>query len=146
MVVVLPDAVDGLPAVLDKLAQKGVLEDVFAMSPPGQDVDVDMPKFEVKSKFNLKNVLVKEGVSSIFNQQAEGIVKGQGLEVSEVFQEAFVKVDEEGATAGAFTGLVLVATSLLSEPPPPLPFKVDRPFLYAILHQDIVLFAGTYTH
>ncbi|XP_013137530.1 PREDICTED: antichymotrypsin-1-like [Papilio polytes] len=146
MVIVLPDAVDGLSAVLDKLAQKGMLEDVFAMSPPGQDVDIDMPKFEVKSKFNLKNVLVKEGLSSIFNQPAEEIVKGQGVEVSEVFQEAFVKVDEEGATAGAFTGVVLVATSLLSQPPPPLPFKVDRPFLYAILHQDIVLFVGTYTH
>ncbi|CAK1584226.1 unnamed protein product [Parnassius mnemosyne] len=146
MIVVLPDAVDGLPAVLEKLSQKGILEDVFALSPAGRDVYLDMPKFEVKSKFNLKSILNKEGVGGIFSEDAPGIVKGQGVKVSEVFQEAFVKVDEEGATAGAFTGVLFVATSALLEPPQPLQFKVDRPFLYMILNEDIVLFAGAYSH
>ncbi|XP_068620167.1 antichymotrypsin-1-like [Battus philenor] len=146
MIVVLPDAVDGLPAVIDKLSQNGILENVFDMEPQGTDVDLDMPKFDVNSRFSLKSILQKEGVNGIFDEEATGIVKGQGVAVSDVFQEAFVKVDEEGATAGAFTGYVLVATSLDSEPPPPLQFKVDRPFLYAILYEDIVLFTGTYTH
>ena len=44
-------------------------------------------------------------MSSIFHKPADGIVKDHGVVVDKVFQEAFVKVDEEGATAGAFTGI-----------------------------------------
>ncbi|XP_068620631.1 antichymotrypsin-1-like [Battus philenor] len=146
MIVVLPDAVDGLPAVMDKLAQKGILENVFAMRTPGREIDLDMPKFDVKSKNHLKSILMKEGVTGIFLNGARGVVKDKSLLVSKVFQEAFVKVDEEGATAGAFTGIVLLPISTNSKPPSPIQFKVDRPFLYAILHKDVVLFVGTYTH
>ena len=45
------------------------------------------------------------GVSSIFMTESNGIVKDRGVKVDNAFQEAFVKVDEEGATAGAFTGM-----------------------------------------
>lgn len=44
------------------------------------------------------------GISKIFKEGADGIVKSDTVVVSKAFQEAFVKVDEEGATAGAFTG------------------------------------------
>ncbi|XP_046970433.1 antichymotrypsin-1-like [Vanessa cardui] len=146
MIVVLPNEVDGLPGVLEKVATQGLLENVFRMYPAGAEVDLDMPKFETRSKINLNDVLSKVGVSGIFKNAASGIVKERGVRVSKALQEAFVKVDEEGATAGAFTGLVAVPMSSWSRPPPPIPFKVDRPFLYAILNDDIVLFVGTYTH
>lgn len=45
-------------------------------------------------------------MSSLFNEGAGSIVKEAAVKVSKVFQEAFIKVDEEGATAGAFTGLL----------------------------------------
>lgn len=37
----------------------------------------------------------------------------------------------------------------LSKPavvPAPINYKVDHPFLYLILHQDKIIFIGTYTH
>ncbi|KOB65662.1 Chymotrypsin inhibitor CI-8A [Operophtera brumata] len=80
MVVVLPNEVDGLPLVLEKAAQKGLMDDVFNLSPSGRDVNFQIPKFEIETKLDLNELLPK------------------------AFQEAFVKVDEEGATAGAFTG------------------------------------------
>lgn len=43
-------------------------------------------------------------MSKIFSEPAPGIVKDDTVVVSEAFQEAFFKADEEGATAGAFTG------------------------------------------
>ncbi|CAH2241015.1 jg4085 [Pararge aegeria aegeria] len=146
MIVVLPNDIDGLSAVLDNVAQKGLIGEVFRMYPAGTHVDFYMPKFEIKSKLNLNELLPKVGVSRIFEEAATGIVKGQGVVVARGFQEAFVKVDEEGATAGAFTGFVAVPVSALSRPPKPITFKVDRPFLFAILHDDIVLFTGTYSH
>lgn len=146
MIVVLPNEIDGLPEVLKKVSEKGLLENVFQLSPPGADLDFDMPKFEIRSKINLNSILPNVGVASIFQNGSTGIVKESSVVVSKALQEAFVKVDEEGATAGAFTGIVAVEVSSVSEPPKPIPFKVDRPFLFAILHDDIVLFAGTFAH
>ncbi|CAH2089264.1 unnamed protein product [Euphydryas editha] len=146
MIVVLPNDIDGLPEVLKKTSEKGLLENVFRMHPVGAELLLDMPKFEIRSKIDLNSILQKVGVPSIFRSGSTGIVKESSVVVSKALQEAFVKVDEEGATAGAFTGIFAVPTSSLSQPPKPIPFKVDRPFLYAILHDDIIVFAGTYAH
>ncbi|XP_072942448.1 antichymotrypsin-1-like [Epargyreus clarus] len=146
MIIVLPDEKDGLPAVVEKLAQRGILEDVFNLRPAGRKIAFEMPKFEIKSSHNLKDILPKVGVSRMFTEGASGVVREAPVRVSSAFQEAFVKVDEEGATAGAFTGFIMTFYSSDSVPPPPLPFKVDRPFMFAILYEDIVLFTGTYTH
>lgn len=59
MVVVLPNEVDGLPSVLEKAAEKGLLNDVFRLSPAGSDVDLDMPKFDIKSKLDFNVILPK---------------------------------------------------------------------------------------
>lgn len=146
MVVVLPEKLDGLPSVLEKAAEKGLLDDVFRLQPARRDVNLEIPKFEVKSGLDLNNLLPKIGVSKIFDEPAPEIVKGDSVTVSKAFQEAFIKVDEEGATAGAFTGIVAVPTSSISRPPPPMDYKVDHPFAYLILHEDKIIFAGTYTH
>ncbi|XP_072942447.1 antichymotrypsin-1-like [Epargyreus clarus] len=147
MVIVLPDEKDGLPAVVEKLAQRGILEDVFSLRPaPKRKIALEMPKFEINSKHNLNDILPKVGVSRMFTEGATGLVREAPVRVAKAFQEAFVKVDEEGATAGAFTGFISVPLSALYVPPPPIEFKVDRPFMFAILHEDIVLFTGTYTH
>ncbi|CAB3229087.1 unnamed protein product [Arctia plantaginis] len=145
MIVVLPNEVDGLPSVLEKAAEKGLLSDVFRLRPAGRQVDLDMPKFEIRTKINFNDILPKVGVSKLFSEGAAGIVKNTSVRVSKVFQEAFIKVDEEGATAGAFTGGITVASSSWSTPPPPMKFTVDHPFLYVILHEDKILFAGTFS-
>lgn len=44
------------------------------------------------------------GVSRIFEEFAEGIVKDDSARVHKIFQEAYVKVDEKGAIATAATG------------------------------------------
>lgn len=85
------------------------------------------------------------GVSSMFSEPATGIVENVPVKVSKTFQEAFIKVNEEGATAGAFTGAVWVFLSASSRPPTPMKFTVDHPFMYAILYEDKILFAGTYS-
>ncbi|XP_052743846.1 antichymotrypsin-1 [Bicyclus anynana] len=146
MIIILPKEIDGLQSVLDKVAQKGLLEDVFKMNFANTEVILDLPKFEIRSKLNLNELLPKVGVSRIFNEPAPGLVSDTKLIVSRALQQAFITVDEEGASAGAFTGVVGVPVSADSRPPPPIHFKADHPFLFAILHDDVVLFAGTYSH
>ncbi|CAK1584197.1 unnamed protein product [Parnassius mnemosyne] len=146
MVVILPNEVDGLSSVLEKVAEKGLLDDVFALSPAGREINLYLPKFEIRSKLDFTQILPKLGVTRIFSDGAPGIVKERDVTISEFFQEAIVKVDEEGATAGAFTGAIAVPVSSNSKPPKPMDFIVDHPFLFAILHEDVVLFTGIYTH
>lgn len=72
-------------------------------------LDNQCSNIEEKKKDGIhnKNVGFQVGVSKLFNEGAPGIVKGVPVKVSKAFQEAFIKVDEEGATAGAFTGLLI---------------------------------------
>ncbi|XP_035434842.2 antichymotrypsin-1 isoform X6 [Spodoptera frugiperda] len=146
MVIVLPNEIDGLPSVLEKAAEKGLLDEVFKLQPAGSDVELELPKFDIKSKLDFNEILPKLGISKLFEEPALGVVQDQSVVVSKAFQEAFIKVDEEGATAGAFTGLIAFGASLNYEPPPPPKFIVDHPFLYMILNEDKIIFAGTYTH
>ena len=44
-----------------------------------------------------------------------------------------------------FAGFVLEVDSFVSQPPETVKFAVDRPFLYSIVFEDQILFAGTYT-
>ncbi|KAJ0174292.1 hypothetical protein K1T71_010438 [Dendrolimus kikuchii] len=143
MVIVLPDEIDGLPKVLAKATETGLLNDVFNLAPANTEVILDLPKFEVKNRLDLNDLLPKLGVSKMFEEGATGIVENDTVVVSQAFQKAFVKVDEEGATAGAFTGYIMVAISEPPQYPPSITFKVDHPFLYLILHQDKILFTGT---
>ncbi|XP_035434838.2 antichymotrypsin-1 isoform X1 [Spodoptera frugiperda] len=144
MVIVLPNEIDGLPSVLEKAAEKGLLDEVFKLQPAGSDVELELPKFDIKSKLDFNEILPKLGISKLFEEPALGVVQDQSVVVSKAFQEAFIKVDEEGATAGAFTGLTIMPISLNLTPPRRIPFKVDHPFLYLVLHEDQILFAGTY--
>jgi serine protease inhibitor len=52
-----------------------------------------------------------------------------GARIDWVRQDVFVEVNEEGTEAAAVTSIGVVPTSA---PPPPLPFVVDRPFVFAI--------------
>ncbi len=45
----------------------------------------------------------------------------------------FLKVDEEGAEAAAFTVVQLVDECAMCDPPPPITFLVDHPFFFCIL-------------
>lgn len=58
-IIALPNEVDGLDGLMEKVAERGLLEDVFKMYPAGAEVILDMPKFEIKSKLDLNELLPK---------------------------------------------------------------------------------------
>ncbi len=62
--------------------------------------------------------------------------------ISEARQHVYLDVDEKGTEAAAVTSLTLV--TLRSVPPPPIPFYVDRPFLFALRDErtGVMLFVG----
>lgn len=110
------------------------------------NMDISLPKWEYRSKFELNPALASMGMPDAFNPAVadfSGIDGTRDLFVQGILHEAFVKVNEAGTEATAATGVVLGIKSL-SLPPPPQVVKVDRPFIYVIrdIQTKIILFVG----
>jgi serpin B len=104
---------------------------------------LNMPKFEEKHKYYLKNALYNLGMQSMFTSpDLTGIfINSNNLAVDEVIQGTFISVDETGAEAAAVTviGMWESAEPMVSE------FTFDHPFIYAIQDAEThaIIFIGT---
>lgn len=107
-------------------------------------LNVSLPKFKMTvGSFSLTPGLKALGMQQAFTDGADfsGIATGIPLSISDVVQKAFIAVDEKGTEAAAATGVIVGTTSLPVDPP--IPFHVDRPFLFFIRDQNgAVLFSG----
>jgi serpin B len=106
-------------------------------------LDVQLPKFKMKvGSFSLTQGLKALGMKEMFTDQADlsGISVDQALMITEVLQQAFIAVDENGTEAAAATAVIGGVTSVA---PAKTPFIVDRPFLFFIRDDNgSVLFSG----
>ena len=107
-------------------------------------VNLGVPRFDVKEKTDLKDVLLKMGVTDAFD--AEKADFSPLSELPEVFlskaeHAAALSVDEEGVTGAAYTDLGLCGGGM--PPEKTVDFILDRPFLFAVTARDgSILFAG----
>lgn len=117
-----------------------------------REVDVLLPKFEMRSHLNLKKNLSEMGGMSAFDKQNADfdkmIVKNPAafrIYLSEIYHDAWIDVDEEGTEAAAATSTVHFSIGC-SAPfdLPPVQFHADHPFLFMIVHNQSrsILFAG----
>jgi len=109
---------------------------------PGE-IDLRMPKFTAENTLELNEPLQQLGMTAAFSRGADfsKISSDKDLFVSKILQKTYIAVDEVGTEATAVTGGAFGVTSL---PPPPFPFHADRPFLYAIVKGDSILFLGRF--
>lgn len=141
MVFVLPD--EGVtPESL--LQREGFLAELTECD-DGARMVWSVPKFDVKSSVELKDVLRALGVADAFDADKADfapLTDGDAV-VSSVMQAARVKIDEEGVEAAAYTE-ISVNDSAPMEPPSVVEMNLNRPFLFAIFDgNDVPLFIGT---
>lgn len=141
MVFVLPD--EGVtPESL--LQREGFLAELTECD-DGARMVWSVPKFDVKSSVELKDVLRALGVADAFDADKADfapLTDGDAV-VSSVMQAARVKIDEEGVEAAAYTE-ISVNDSAPMEPPSVVEMNLNRPFLFVIFSDDDVpLFVGT---
>lgn len=107
-----------------------------------QKVQVSMPRFEVKNKFKLNNMLQAMGMELPFAESADftGMSDSRPLFIGFVQHDTYVRVDEEGTEAAAVTTTGMYTTSL----PQIKIFNVNKPFYFVIREKSsgIVLFMG----
>merc|ERR1711942_406671 len=77
------------------------------------DIQLRMPKFKLKSKFNAADILKNLGARDVFTAEAEldKMVEGGPIGVGKVIHEAVVEVSEEGTKGAAATGVEIVLFS-----------------------------------
>jgi len=102
---------------------------------------LELPRFELRSRYRLNQALQTLGMTRIFKQQSAqltgmfaappGVAKPGGFFISAVLQSTYWKVDEAGAEAAAVTAIG-VTTSAMRRPPAPFSMIIDRPFFCAI--------------
>ncbi|NHN59229.1 MULTISPECIES: serpin family protein [Halorussus] len=109
-------------------------------------VEMSVPRFEFRSKLKLAKRLAAMGMPTAFTRNADfdGMAEGdadENLQLGSVLHEAYVRVDEQGTEAAAATGVEVVNTSAVLNPPT---FRADRPFLFVVRHRPTgaVLFLG----
>eukprot|EP00091_Calanus_sinicus_P022571 TRINITY_DN721_c0_g1_i1.p1 TRINITY_DN721_c0_g1~~TRINITY_DN721_c0_g1_i1.p1 ORF type:complete len:238 (-),score=74.93 TRINITY_DN721_c0_g1_i1:53-766(-) len=97
-----------------------------------EDVNLRIPKFKLKSKFNAAEALQSLGATDIFTSGAEldKIIGGGPVGVGKVVHEAVVEVTKEGTEGAAATGveIVLFSASFAEEKI----IVVDRPFIFIV--------------
>jgi serine protease inhibitor len=145
MVVVLPNAVDGLADLAARLGTEEAAELFGALLRNGQTryVDLSLPRFKTAFKTELITPLRQAGMRLPFdpNRADFSPLSEERLVISQIVHRAVIEVQEEGTEAAAATAIEMSCTSA---PPNPEPFRVDRPFLFYILDYatGAILFQG----
>jgi serpin B len=140
MLVMLPNRADGLPALEEQLRAPAMQQWINGAT--RQLVAVALPRFRTTSRASLHQALAAMGMPMAFSARADfgGISTRPGIQLSEVFHQAFVDVNEEGTEAAAATAVVAVRGMAM----PSHTFTADHPFVYAIYdaRSHAVLFLG----
>lgn len=114
-----------------------------AFAPAG--VDVTLPKFTLKQKHRLREVLLAMGVKAAFvpgKADFSGLDATNSLVLHDVVHEAFVAADEAGFEAAAATAVVMKRGG--RPPKERKEFVADRPFAFALrdARTGLLLFVG----
>jgi len=111
----------------------------------GRRLDLQVPKFTFGDEIELKDPLEMIGLGAIFQRGDFSKIAHPGgpNKVDRVIQKTWIQVDESGTKAAAATG-VMMSRALATRPQPIIPFHVDRPFAFEIVHAPTgaVLFSG----
>lgn len=138
MLIILPENIETTESSLT--AEK--LEEYRAQMKEEKLDEICLPKFEIETKYFMRETLSNLGMSAAFTGEADfsGMTGGRDLFISQVIHQAYVKVDEKGTEAAAATAVVMKLTAI----PETKVFKADHPFIFIIMEKETgaILFIG----
>jgi serpin B len=149
LVVVLPDAVDGLSEVSNRLDANELSQALAVLhSEPTRPVVLAMPRFKSEFKADLKTAFQQAGMGRAFDLRTADFSGMTGRPASaaptaidQIVHRAVIDVMEGGTEAAAATAVGMRMTTV---PSPSAPFRVDHPFLFYIVDEatGAILFQG----
>ena len=117
-------------------------ESVFA------DVRVAMPEFKYDFGEDLTSLFQNLGIETLFTDRADfSPMSSEWLKIDSIIHKAHIEVDRNGTKAAAVTAAIAI-TGCAWESENPKEVYLDRPFIYAIIHNEtgLPVFVGTMNH
>jgi len=138
MQIVLPKKLENFSLVEEKL------ENYINSKGETEELSVYLPKFTLKSSFQLETYLQKLGMTDAFDPAKADFSKmtdAKGIAISTIAHQAFVEVNEEGTEAAAATAAIVSRGRSKV-------FRVNRPFIFLIkeVQSGTILFLGRVTN
>jgi serpin B len=152
MLILLPDNVDGLPALEHSLTTGNFEKWTGALGYEDR-VIVYLPRFKITQQFELSSTLEGLGMKAAFDPDSadfSAMTGDKSLVISAAIHKAYIDLDENGTEAAAATAVIVeMATAMAPQyaPPPPIVFTADHPFLFLIRDNasGAILFMGRVT-
>ncbi|XP_004858508.1 serpin B13 isoform X1 [Heterocephalus glaber] len=146
MFVLLPNDIDGLEKIIDKLTPEKLVEWTNPRQMEARNVSLHLPRLEVEDSYDLERVLVAMGLEDIFSQcEADylGTCLQSRLQAQKFLHRSFLEVTEDGTEATAATGMAFTV-SLDSGCEY---VHCNHPFLFFIRHNESnnILFFGRFS-
>ena len=151
MVIVLPDAVDGLTAAGQRIDTAELSELLTALRGAHRLVALALPRFKAEYKADLIPSFRQAGLTlALDHERADfsGItgkpVPPVELYISQIVHRAMIEVSEESTEAAAATAVEAARPASAAPPPKPEAFRVDRPFQFYLVDEasGAILFQG----
>jgi serpin B len=147
MLVVLPNEIDGLADVTRRFDGEELAALMSALAAETtRPVALELPRFHTSFGASLKPAFEALGMHLAFDRARADFSRmaaQEPLMIGDIVHRAVIDVMEDGTEAAAATAVVMAARAALPQQQPE-PFRVDRPFLFAIVDRatGAVLFAG----
>ncbi|OWR48572.1 seminal fluid protein CSSFP043 [Danaus plexippus plexippus] len=127
LIIILPQHQSNVDNILKSLSNNKLLN---YLKFDESEIQLEIPKFTIKSHTNMIPVLQKMGITEIFSPQADltriGTYRTYSPRISSAIHTGYLSVDEQGLSATAATSFAAIA---LSYEDPPALFQANRPFL-----------------
>ncbi|XP_069324012.1 serpin B13 isoform X4 [Eulemur rufifrons] len=146
MFVLLPNDIDGLEKIIDKISPEQLVEWTSPGHMEERNVSLHLPRFQVEERYDLEAVLAAMGMGDAFTERRadySGMSPRSGLHAQKFLHSSFIVVTEEGTEAAAATGVGFNVTSA----PGVENVHCDHPFLFFIKHNESnsILFFGRFS-
>ncbi|CAH8600484.1 unnamed protein product [Schistosoma bovis] len=151
LLIILPDANDGLPDLLDSMYEHGGVSSILSTSFQNTKMRLYLPKFRLREGYaiKLKDHLRKLGINDAFcplSADFSNVSDSDRMCISDVMHKAVFEVDEKGAVAAAATTIITVKCAAVKPYKPVPEFRVDHPFFISIVWNNCLpIFLGHIT-
>jgi serpin B len=145
LVILLPGQTENLSQIEKKLSTSD-FSSVFQSDK--KRIALALPSFRLEpATMVLAETLAQLGMPSAFDKPRGSAdfskigprLPNDYLFLSNVFHKAFISINESGTEAAAATATIMMRATALP-PEPDLEVKIDRPFLFALLHKPSLAF------
>ncbi|MBQ1530764.1 MAG: hypothetical protein IIZ57_01335 [Solobacterium sp.] len=137
MWIVLPDEGTDVRDIVNDPAVREMLKDPAGCESRFGNVQLSVPKLDIVSDLDLKDSLIKMGITDVFDPQTADyspLSDQKGLYLDAAKHAARLKTDEEGIEAAAYTVLITNETGIFIDEP--IEFTADRPFFFSLQAAD----------